>query len=327
MFWSLLLVILQLVAASQAGFGSLSLSLSHVDVAKVSTEKEIRWQLDDWAAAWQASKPNRSGWKQKHRSAFSNVEWIEWRRKQKWELRLGFHENHLQNLLCECELFFFFFGASGNLLSQLAPVWFLCWNPSGFRISWKDPKLSAECELRSCQQLGHEAVKLELLDYELWKWCENDVKRWISRWFRGTYASWAADLPNVAPNYAVAAVVLELGSHGFFPLFGHCVLRWVVNALSWMSGWSWGLSRCYRSVWSNWNCEMNCRRGVHRRCTKLYPGIPVSSKTWRHARVWAMVKSEVGLDPGRPINDIVSNSTGTEQKISWGLYTFRLVSV
>lgn len=319
MFWSLLLVILQLVAASQAGFGSLSLSLSHVDVAKVSTEKEIRWQLDDWAAAWQASKPNRGGWKQKHRLAFSNVEWIEWRRKQKWELRLGVHENHLQNLLCGCELFFSFFSEPVEIFwVNLPPVWFLCWNPSGFRISWKDPKLSAECELRSCQQLGHEAVKLELLDYELWKWCDKVNFKIISRYLC-KLGSWFAQ--------CCSQLCGSSGSSGarvswFFPAF-----RTLRTALSWMiSGWSWGLSRCYRSVWSNWNCEMNCRRGVHRRCTKLYPGIPVSSKTWRHARVWAMVKSEVGLDPGRPINDIVSNSTGTEQKISWGLCKFRVVS-
>lgn len=282
-----------------------------------------------WLGSSMAGEQTKSEWLKTETQVGIFKRGMNWMKKEaEVRIEIGFSWKSSSKFVMRMRIvFFFFFGASGNLLSQLAPVWFLCWNPSGFRISWKDPKLSAECELRSCQQLGHEAVKLELLDYELWKWCENDVKRWISRWFRGTYASWAADLPNVAPNYAVAAVVLELGSHGFFPLFGHCVLRWVVNALSWMSGWSWGLSRCYRSVWSNWNCEMNCRRGVHRRCTKLYPGIPVSSKTWRHARVWAMVKSEVGLDPGRPINDIVSNSTGTEQKISWGLYTFRLVSV
>lgn len=153
----------------------------------------------------------------------------------------------------------------------------------------------------------------------MWKWCEKVNFKMISRYLC-KLGSWFAQ--------CCTQLCGSSGSSGarvswFFPAF-----RTLRPALSWMiSGWSWGLSRCYRSVWSNWNCEMNCRRGVHRRCTKLYPGIPVSSKTWRHARVWAMVKSEVGLDPGRPINDIVSNSTGTEQKISWGLCKFRLVSV
>lgn len=323
MFWSLLLVILQLVAASQAGFGSLSLSLSHVDVAKVSTEKEIRWQLDDWAAAWQASKPNRSGWKQKHRSAFSNVEWIEWRRKQKWELRLGFHENHLQNLLCECEVFVFFFRSKWKSFESTCPGLIFVLKSVRIQNLLKGSETFCRMwasELPATGPWSCEAGTFGLWIMKMmWKWCEKVNFKMISRYLC-KLGSWFAQ--------CCTQLCGSSGSSGarvswFFPAF-----RTLRPALSWMiSGWSWGLSRCYRSVWSNWNCEMNCRRGVHRRCTKLYPGIPVSSKTWRHARVWAMVKSEVGLDPGRPINDIVSNSTGTEQKISWGLCKFRLVSV
>lgn len=235
MFWSLLSVILQLVAASQAGFGSLSLSLSHVDVAKVSTEKEIRWQLDDWAAAWQARKPNRRGWKQKHRSAFSNVEWIEWRRKQKWELRLVFHENHPQNLLCAL-FFFHVFGASGNLLSQLA-LWFLCCSirqdsesPERIRNFLQNVSFGVASNFTAMKLMKLELLEWKWYEHNLMKWCNDDMNRWISRWFRGTYASWAADLPNVAANYAVAAAVLELGSHGFFRRSDTSSLtRWVVR--------------------------------------------------------------------------------------------------
>ncbi len=213
-----------------------------------------------------------------------------------------------------CAKCFFHFGASWNPLSQLA-VWFLL---KSVRIQNLLKGSETFCrmwasELPATGQLKPWSYWNGSNDGEslMWKWW-NLVSNSRS-WFRGTYASWAADLPNVAANYAVAAAVLELGSHGFSifqtPLHGN-YSRW--GTLSWIF--------LVRSVALLPECliELKLRDELQTRCPqKMYKIVSrnqFEDKTWRHdvAGVGA-----VGVDLGRPINEIVS--TGTEQKIAWGL--------